>query len=161
MQGHDLFREKTPGTMSTFIAAYALPMVVTLGVDAITAAVFGEKSVTTAFFGLLTGTVFLVGLARYGTVLPAIVEGGDTSLKIASTRSRLWPVLGRMLAVSAVGAMVAIAVIMVFAIVAMTVGGAVNGLLLIVANFLVIASIVCTLITTGVILCNAYRGSYA
>lgn len=148
-----------------FAMAWVFPFLVLLLVEGIVREVSGGGQSASgrnpaSFIGLIEALVFLLALARYGTVYPAIAGGGDASLAAAGARGPGGPVFWRLLGASFFGGAI-LTMVLVF----LAIGGSVTGAgpfaLSVVMRMVSVFGTLCIVVAMAVILCNAYRGLYA
>jgi len=148
-----------------FAMAWVFPPLFLMLVEGIAQEIFGRGESMAgqnpvSFMSLIEGIVFLLALARYGTVYPAIADGGDASLAAAGARGPGGPVFWRLLGASFFGVAILTAVL-VFLSIGGSMMGAGSFALSVVMRMVSVFCTLCIVVATAVILCNAYRGLYA
>ena len=133
-----------------------------LGMGRVVPAILGENSGFIALMCVLIALYLLLrGVARYGTVLPALVDGGDASLAAARARRTERPLLWRLAALVGLALMTA-ATLVLLPGAAIQTGGGVDGP----AGLAIMAPVAAALdvfwaTLFAVLLCRAYKGRYA
>ncbi len=156
-----LLRRVDARTATLFAMAYLFPDVALSLLDALSVFV---GSGLTALAMIAAFVAFLVLLARYGTVYPAILAGGDVSLGTARARVRadrvFWRLVGVLLFVVAVTAMAFLVTLLATTVFEMGGGTDTQPLAAILSYLLMSVVTTGASVATAVILCNAYRGVY-
>lgn len=148
------------GSASLFIAAWALPYLLAGLFFVIVAMATGDN--LNAILIVATGTFLLIMflVARYGTFYPALIDGGNLSLRAAARRVRTGKVFWRLLGVVLLGGGLITMAILVAptSLSGEPLIGFLSGAPL---HFMTGCVGLCMSVATAVILCNAYRGLYA
>jgi|GEM_PF-5178853 len=164
VQGVAMLRHANPRDLEIFAILYGLPVILMAVLDAVSSYFSGDGSVAVTVLTLAASVGFLLLQAQYGTILPAIMDKGDVSLRAASQRVRARTVFWHMVTVL-------LFLLLVFIALAITVGLLIMIFYLVgipaiapVATFLsmMVANIIAMgmLVSFVVILCNAYHGAY-
>jgi len=146
------------GTM--FVMAWILPPLIFFLLELVGDHVLRISNATSIFLSMTYVFTLLFLLARYGTVYPALVDGGDPSLAAAGERVPTGAVFWRLLGASLFGIGILIAITIAAFIVDTANPPGKDFVLTVVVRFAGLVGILGIFVAMTAVFCNAYRGAY-